>query len=83
MREVHQARKLVLLHADKTVSAIARLEGRCRVRLDRLSNLACLAPDIVQAILEGRQPIGLSNTTLMSIRLPLDWNEQRTVLGFA
>ena len=82
MREVHQARKLVLLHADKTVSAIARQEVRCRVRLDRLLNLACLAPDIVQAILEGRQPIGLSNTTLMSIRLPLGWAEQRTVLGF-
>ena len=82
MHEVHQARELVLLHADKTVSAIARLEGRCRVRLDRLLNLACLAPDIVIAILEGRQPIGLSNTTLLSIRLPLDWAEQRTVLGF-
>lgn len=83
MREVHQARELVLLHADKTVSAIARLEGRCRVRLDRLLNLACLAPDIVVAILEGRQPIGFSNTTLLNVRLPLDWAEQRTVLGFA
>ena len=83
MREVYQARELVLLHADKSVSAIARLEGRCRVRLDRLLNLACLAPDIVVAIVEGRQPIGLSNTTLLSIRLPLDWAEQRTVLGFA
>jgi len=81
MREVHQARELVRRHADKSVSAIARLEGRCRVRLDRLLNLACLAPDIVVAILEGRQPIGLSNTTLLSIRLPLDWAEQRVVLG--
>ena len=83
MREVHHARELVLKHADKTVSAIARLEGRCRVRLDRLLNLACLAPDIVVTILEGRQPIGLSNTTMLRIRLPLDWAEQRTVLGFA
>lgn len=83
MREVHQARELVRQHADKTVTAIARLEGRCRVRLDRLLNLACLAPDIVVAILEGRQPIGLSNTNLLSIRLPLDWADQRIVLGFA
>ena len=83
MREIYQARELVLLHADKTVSAIARLEGRCRARLDRLLNLACLAPDIVVAILEGRQPLGVSNTTLLSIRLPLDWAEQRTMLGFA
>ena len=83
MREIYQARELILLHADKTVSAIARLEGRCRVRLDRLLNLACLAPDIVVAILEGRQPLGVSNMTLLSTRLPLDWAEQRTVLGFA
>ena len=83
MREVHQARELAIQHADKTVSFIARLEGRCRVRLDRLLNLACLAPDIVVAILEGRQPLGLSNSTLLSRRLPLDWAEQRAVLGFA
>lgn len=83
MSEIYQARELVLLHADKTVSAIARLEGRCRVRLDRLLNLACLAPDIVVAILEGRQPLGVSNTSQLRIRLPLDWAEQRTMLGFA
>jgi site-specific DNA recombinase len=83
MREVHQARELVMAHADKSVSAIARHVGRCRVRLDRLTKLMCLAPEIVVALLEGRQPIGLSNTTLLSSNLPLDWAEQRAVLGFA
>ena len=50
----------------------------------RLLNLAFLAPDIVQAILEGRQPPEL-NVKAMTRRLqiPLAWEEQRRVLGFA
>lgn len=44
-----------------------------------------LAPDIVQAIVEGRQPRHL---TLYAVRgreffIPLDWQAQRVLLGFA
>ena len=39
--------------------------------------------DSVRAILEGRQPIGLSNATLLTTPLPLDWQEQKSLLGFA
>ncbi|QGN55449.1 recombinase family protein [Novosphingobium sp. Gsoil 351] len=81
--EVHAARELVIANAGKSISAIAR-DARCdRVRLNRVLALACLAPDIVTAILEGRQPIGLSSTLLMRTDLPLDWAEQRVLLGFA
>jgi hypothetical protein len=46
--------------------------------------LAFLAPDIVEAILEGRQPIELTAARMMRIRdLPLSWAEQRQRLGFA
>jgi hypothetical protein len=39
--------------------------------------LAFLAPDIVEAILKGRQPIELTAARLMRIRdLPLSWAEQ-------
>ena len=42
-----------------------------------------LAPDIVVAILNGRQPVGLTAHKLMAdTRLPLEWSEQRTTLGF-
>ena len=44
----------------------------------RLMRLNFLAPYIVVAILNGRQPVALPAT-----RLPLDWSEQRKVLGFA
>lgn len=80
--EVHEARLLVLANTDKTISAIARDGKRDRVRLNRVLALACLAPDIITAILEGRQPFGLSSTALLRTDLPLDWAEQRVVLGF-
>jgi hypothetical protein len=46
--------------------------------------LTFLAPDIVAAILAGKQPAGLTANKLMAdTRLPLDWRDQRTALGFA
>jgi site-specific DNA recombinase len=43
------------------------------------------APDIVRALLEGRQPIELTPTRLLRLSkdLPHDWSEQRHVLDFA
>ena len=49
----------------------------------RLMRLNYLAPDIVVAILNGRQPAGLTARKLMAdTRLPLEWSEQRKALGF-
>ena len=50
----------------------------------RLVRLSYLAPDITEAILDGRQPRNLTADKLLAhSRLPLGWHEQRTVLGFA
>jgi DNA invertase Pin-like site-specific DNA recombinase len=43
---------------------------------------AFLAPDIVEAILQGYQPVDLTAARLKRIRLPLSWAEQRRLLGF-
>lgn len=49
----------------------------------RVINLAFLAPDIIKAILEGKQPPELTTDTLMDyFPLPIDWSEQRQLLGF-
>jgi hypothetical protein len=49
-----------------------------------LLRLATLAPSIVQAIIEGRQPASLTRQRLAKItNLALDWDEQRRLLGFA
>ena len=50
----------------------------------RLMRLNFLAPDIVVAILNGRQPVSLTARKLMTdTRLPFAWPEQRVALGFA
>lgn len=48
----------------------------------RLWPLVFLAPDIQQAILEGRQPPALTLDQLLKTRLPTSWAEQRRVLCF-
>ena len=59
------------------------MNNKCR--LTSLIRLSYLAPDIVRALLEGRQPIELPPTRLLRLSkdLPHDWSEQRHVLGFA
>ncbi len=45
--------------------------------------LAFLAPDIIEAILDGRQPVELTATRLKRLTdLPASWAEQRRLLGF-
>lgn len=51
--------------------------------LERTARLAYLAPDIVRAIINGRQPKTLTARTLARLgSLPMEWAEQRAVLGF-
>ena len=82
MAEALQARELVLVHADRSLNSIAKEHGRCRTRLGKLVALSCLAPEIVTAIVEGRQPPSLTARRLGSIALPSEWAQQRRVLGF-
>lgn len=53
------------------------------LRLGKLVSLGCIAPDIVTAIAEGRQPVSLTAKTLSTTDLPPTWSEQRKMLGFA
>ena len=65
-------------------AALAKRDGVSPSYFTRLVRLSYLAPDITQAILEGRQPHDLTADQLLAhSRLPLAWQEQRSVLGFA
>ena len=66
----------------RSIPALATEQGRCRVRMMKVAKLACLAPDIVTAIIEGRQPHKLTPSKLLAADLPLNWAEQRRALGF-
>jgi len=65
-------------------SAVAKRQGVSPSYFTRLVRLSYLAPDITQAILDGRQPPDLTADKLLAhSRLPLAWQDQRTLLGFA
>jgi site-specific DNA recombinase len=49
----------------------------------QILRLAYLAPDVTNAILEGRQPSGLTATMIEHSGLPLSWQRERSALGFA
>lgn len=67
---------------DKSIPALAAEQGRCRVRMMKVAKLSCLDPDIVTAIVEGRQPLKLTPSKLLAADLPLAWADQRRALGF-
>jgi len=82
MAEALQARELVLAQPERSIAGIAGEHGRCRTRLSKLVAFSCMAPDIVTAILEGRQPETLTARKLTGIVLPPAWAQQGRVLGF-
>ena len=61
------------------IEDIARCEKIGASFVSRIARLALLAPDIVEAILEGKQPAYLTLKDLMGV-LPVVWAEQRTYL---
>jgi DNA invertase Pin-like site-specific DNA recombinase len=77
-------RDQLLADRSLTFEDIAKSAGVVPSYVTRLFRLTILAPDIVSAILSGRHPAELTARRLMDdTRLPLDWKQQRQVLGFA
>jgi hypothetical protein len=66
-----------------TVFEIAKSEALDDGEISRVLPLAFLAPDVVEAILEGRQSLNLTARDLKRLKpLPISWVKQRQVLGF-
>ena len=66
------------------VASIYDLAKRLKVDhayVSRLLHLTLLAPDIIEAILKGKEPSGLSLTQLHK-EFRMEWDVQRTLLGF-
>ena len=65
-----------------SVSAIARRDGVDVGDVSRSLQLAFLAPDLVERILDGTQPLALTAERLKRLGdLPLIWDAQRALLG--
>ena len=64
-----------------SLQALAERDGITRRYIRRLVGLAYLSPELVEAILQGRQPLELTATRLTELDLPLDWTEQHRLLA--
>jgi hypothetical protein len=68
----------------QSVREIACREGIDPSDVGHDIQLAFLAPDIIEDILTGRQPIELTARRLRRFgALPMEWERQRRLLGFA
>ena len=80
----HKMRQQLAKDPGLSLADIAEREGIVPSYATRIYRLSFLAPDIVEAMLEGRQPPALTLRKLLDdTRLPLDWSQQRRALGFA
>ena len=70
--------------AADSINELAELHKEDRNEISRFLPLAHLAPDIVEKILEGKQPVDLTLERLRGLLpLPFSWKDQRELLGFA
>ena len=61
----------------KSLDALARAQKKSATYLSKLLQLAFLAPDLTEAILDGRQSDDLTLAKIRSTPIPLDWIAQR------
>ena len=82
LREAMATRAEVLSDPTRRISQLAASTGRCSKRISRLVRLSWIAPEIVDAILAGRQPHKMTTRSLLSAELPITWAGQKVALGF-
>ncbi len=66
----------------QSVDEVARRFRRRPTFISRALRLNYLAPDIIAAIVDGRQPSDLTRRKLLNSSIPMDWVQQRALLGF-
>ena len=80
----HDIQARLMQNTDLTVHVIANQERVSANYVYRLLRLPSLAPDIITAIINGKNPPQLTAKKLMRLtpQIPVDWVEQRKLLGF-
>jgi len=79
---IHKARAWYgRVKAGETFTEIATSEGHSRSRVQHMIGLAFLAPDILEAIVAGTHPLGLTSEWIKRHDLPADWVRQRALIA--
>jgi len=69
---------------DVSIKSLAVRSKMDAADVTRLLPLAFLAPEIVEAILDGRHPIDLNVEKLKKLSpIPANWNDQKQILGIS
>ena len=76
----HRWRRRIETGKAKSITDLAEQERVTDAYVCRLLPLTCMAPDIVEAILDGRQPKGLRLAEMLG-NGPVSWEEQRRARG--
>ena len=79
--KAHRWRRRLETGKAKSITDLAEQEKMTIAYVAKLWPLTCLAPDIVAAILDGRQPRGLSVNRMLQ-NVPESWDEQRRLWEF-
>jgi hypothetical protein len=82
LKKGEELRSFVLGNRQRSLSELAKERHLGPSQLSRYIRLNYLAPDIQAAIMDGTQPPDLTEWSLLYGPLPLDWNQQRQLLGF-
>ena len=80
LARAHRWRRRIESGQAKSITDLAEQEGVTDAYVCRLLPLTCLAPDIVEAILDGRQPKRLRLAEMLG-NAPVTWEEQRMSWG--
>ena len=80
----HDIQERLMQKSGLTLHAIASQEHVTPGYVSRLLRLSSLAPDIVTAIVNGKNPPQLTAKKLMrlALEIPIDWTAQRKLFGF-
>ena len=82
IRNLAKAHKwLGMIKAGTSLDEIVEQETTSRRRIQQVIKFTFLAPDIIQMIVEGRQPISLTSEWVLRNSLPGDWQDQRTLIA--
>ena len=80
LARAHRWKRMLESGGFATVQDLAAAEKINPSYLSRLLRLTLLAPAIVEAILDGRQAVGLQLDRLLA-PFPVEWEQQRTQFG--
>jgi hypothetical protein len=83
LAEARATRDMVLASPHLSLREIGNEQQRCRHRLAKLIRLSWLSPAIATAIVDGRQPRGLTAGMLIESELPVEWQAQEALVQVA